>query len=140
MKVRCISDYVTPDQRAALGRKSYQGTLALGLTIGKEYLVYALEYIADPDHFQTGLYVIIQPDVGWLVRYELCLFEITDPRPSRYWELRVLDISQTVLGPPSMYEDPEAYWEGFENDNAAVWEDYARLTELLTGEYDNSSY
>ncbi len=34
MRVRCVSDYVTERQRAALGRRQYQGTLALGLTIG----------------------------------------------------------------------------------------------------------
>jgi hypothetical protein len=88
MKVCCISDYVTPEQRSALGRGEYQGMLAQGLTIGREYLVLGLSFIADADRFQIGAYALIQPDVGAIESYELCLFEITDPRPSRYWRVQ----------------------------------------------------
>lgn len=52
MRVRCVSDYVTEQQRAAFGRRQYQGTLALGLTIGTEYLVLGLGFEADPDHLK----------------------------------------------------------------------------------------
>ena len=42
MKARYVSDYFTEQHRAALGRSQHQAGLALGLTIGAEYLVLGL--------------------------------------------------------------------------------------------------
>ncbi len=107
MKVRCISDYVTEQQRAALGRRQYQGSLAPGLTIGAEYLVLGLGFEADPDHATTGPYVTILLERVGPKAYDLCLFEVTDPRVSRYWQVRALQFGgrQIVeLLPPALFE------------------------------------
>ena len=108
MRVRCVSDYVTEQQRAALGRRQYQGSLAVGLTVGEEYLVLGLEFVVDPDQFDTGPYVIVLRNHGVPVAYDLCLFEVIDPRASRYWEVRTVQFAgrQIVeLLPPTLFDE-----------------------------------
>jgi hypothetical protein len=146
MNVRCISDYITPEQRAALGRGKYQGMLAQGLTIGREYLVLGLSFIADADHFQTGSYVLIQPDIGTIASYDLCLFEITDPRPSRYWRVqarrdeageRVTLYPPGLLDPTTIAEDDPR--NGEELDEAwfayLASDEYERIWTMLQDEF-----
>jgi hypothetical protein len=84
MKVRCLSDYLTEQQRAALGRRPYQGDVEWGVTIGEEYLVLGLTFEADPEHATTGPYVHLllqKGDVLNVRRYDLALLAITDPLP-----------------------------------------------------------
>ncbi len=107
MKLRCVSDYVTEQQRAALGRRPYQGHLEWGLTVGQEYLVLGLTFEADPEHFRTGPHVDLLLKTGDVLNvrsYDLCLFEISDPRASRYWEVRTREFGDRqivdLLPPP----------------------------------------
>jgi hypothetical protein len=147
MKVRCISDYVTEEQRAALGRGKYQGSIDNRLTIGAEYLVLGLTFEADPDRFTTGPYVHIPLDNGNVALCDLCLFAITDPRASRYWEVRTaqFDNRQIVeLLPPHLSgilsiadEDERPTWEQDKSFFAALSSsEFRQVCELLQSEYD----
>jgi hypothetical protein len=147
MKVRCVSDYVTEEQRAALGRGKYQVGIDTRLTIGEEYLALGLTFEADPDHFMTGPYVHILLDNGNFALCDLCLFEITDPRASRYWEVRTaqFDSRQIVeLLPPYLSgilsiadEDERPTWEQDEGYFAALNSpEFRQVCELLQREYD----
>jgi hypothetical protein len=116
MRVRCVSDYVTEQQRAALGRRQYQGNLELGLTIGAEYLVLGLGFEADSNHGTTGPNVTVLLENGSPGGYDLCLFEVIDPRVSRYWEMCILefDSRQIVeLLPPTF---PKATVDALDHD------------------------
>lgn len=149
MRVRCVSDYVTEQQRAALGRRQYQGSLAAQLTIGAEYVVLGLSFEFDPEHYSTGPYVTVLLESGVPARYDMCLFEVTDPRASRYWEVSILLFGGrqiTELAPPvpvgAFYRRNDETCSPEEQD-----EDYfaflgsssfAQVCELLQGEYPDT--
>jgi hypothetical protein len=44
LRVLYVSDYLTPEQRAAFGRRPHQGFVDRRLTIGEEYLALGLTY------------------------------------------------------------------------------------------------
>jgi hypothetical protein len=120
MRVRCVSDYVTEEQRAALGRRKYRGSLEPGLSIGAEYLVLGMTFEADPRHVSTGPYVMVLMKDREPATYDLCLFEIIDPRVSRYWEVhtvqfdgrQIVDVRPLALfGPLDITDDDERDWE-----------------------------
>jgi hypothetical protein len=149
MRVRCVFDYFTPEQRAALGRRPSQGTLEAGLIIGREYLVLGLSFVTDPEHLNTGPYVTILHEIYGPRSHDLGVFEITDPRVSRYWETRtyrIADGRQFVdLLPPYLHDvltlrdDDNDTRLGEERDDeyfaALASEEYAHTVALLREEF-----
>jgi hypothetical protein len=151
VKVRCLSDDLTEQQRLALGRRPQQGHLAWGVTIGEEYLVLGLTFEADPEHATTGPYVLLllqNGDVLNVRQYDLGLFTITDPWVSRYWKVGVREFAGRQMAevlPPlladalypravaehvsSSSEDEDDAWFAF-LDSAA----FRRLCSLLQDE------
>jgi hypothetical protein len=135
VKVRCLSDCFTEQQRSALGRRPQQGHVAWGVAIGEEYLVLGLTFEADPEHAITGPYVLLLLQNGDSLnvrQYDLGLFTITDPRVSRYWKVGVREFAGrqiTEVLPPiladalypradagpanSSSEDEDDAWFGF---------------------------
>lgn len=79
MRVRCRTnraDALTTPWPVGLGAGDYPG-----LTPGREYVVYALEWADGVPGY------ILCDDGYWLypMHYPAELFDVTDPRPSRYW-------------------------------------------------------
>jgi hypothetical protein len=97
MRVRCVSNYLNEEQRAALGRRQYQGRLDTRLTIGKEYLVLAIQFRSDPRHYDTGPSVDILLEDGTMAQCELDLFEVSDPHASRHWQVHVRPFDGTHI-------------------------------------------
>jgi hypothetical protein len=141
MKVRCVSDFYNEETRERLrgeglrlrGSWHFKGSL----TVGKEYLVLALTcvYAQEPD--ELGPFVTILPDVGLPVGFPLALFEVTDPRASRLWELRVdvdrqASATEVILSPPSF--KATAYWDKLEQGEPSVEADFTRVLGLLEAE------
>lgn len=54
MRVRCIATSLSSRQRERLGRRVYLDTEVAALTIGKEYLVLGLEFMADMPVSERG--------------------------------------------------------------------------------------
>lgn len=105
MRVRCIATSLSSRQRERLGRRVYLDTEVAALTIGKEYLVLGLEFMADNARIRTGPYVWVVADEGGLKWYDLGLFTITDPRISRHWVLRTWGVPhQRVRLVPAQWE------------------------------------
>lgn len=107
MRVRCVSTYVTEEQRAALGRRAYRGAEASGLTVGSEYLVLGLAFEFDADRTTTGPYVLVLDDYGIPKSHDLSLFEVCDSRVSHYWHVRSsrFDSRQIEeLMPPELFD------------------------------------
>lgn len=89
MKVVCISTVLTDAQLVAFGTSARaEGNMERFLTLGREYLVYGLEILIDGSDSPRGAYVWLVPDVGYLLPIRLAYFSISDPRVSRYWEVR----------------------------------------------------
>jgi len=60
------------------------------------------------------------------------LFEIIDPRVSRYWECRVLPSGKIVSWPPSWFKP--FYHDLLSDGDPAIVADFARVTSLLNQE------
>jgi hypothetical protein len=85
VKVTCITalgDTLTEqyfDPRIPVGRNT-----DFSLTVGKEYLVYAISFYKD----QIWYYVIDDNDLWFPVRKPAPLFSITDNRVSKMWRIK----------------------------------------------------
>lgn len=80
MKVRLVSLELREEQRRHLGRDPQ---VRYELTLGKEYIVYAIGCTPD-SHTDVTSYDILD-DRNLLMPAPACLFEITDPYVSKYW-------------------------------------------------------
>jgi hypothetical protein len=143
MKVRCVSDFYNEQSRERLQAEGLRlhGSwhFKRSLTVGKEYLVVALSFTFAPAPDELGPSVVLIPDAGYLVAFPLALFEVTDPRASRYWTLHVdvdRDAGSTVvtLGPPSIYHHLRAYLDQLEQGEPSVDADFSHVYALLEAE------
>jgi hypothetical protein len=129
MRVRCVSNYLNEEQRAALGRRTGGSCIDSRATVGKEYLVLALDVESDPWDQSTGPHVLILLDNGHLALCDLDLFEVSDARISRHWQIyvREFDGSRIVqLFPPAL----RALLDRVEDDSLASVEQDVRYDEM----------
>ncbi len=86
MVIKCVSSVLTETQFRASGDPSllHEG---YPLKVGREYLVFALTIDTSSAAAQGGVWVSIQmePKSPTMIAVPLSLFEIIDPRASRYW-------------------------------------------------------
>lgn len=102
MRVRCVSEYPSEEQIRQFGQ-SYRSQDYFGLTLGQEYVVFGLSFLIDSTSGTTtfvGYY-----DGQNLLFAPLVLFEIVNPRTSRYWEARMHEDGSVTLWPPQFYAD-----------------------------------
>ncbi|MGZ3676671.1 MAG: hypothetical protein ACXVCO_20395 [Ktedonobacterales bacterium] len=144
MRVRCIATSLTARQRERLGRRAYLDTDVAALTIGKDYLVFGLEFMADNARIRTGAYVWVIADEGGLAWFDLGLFTITDQRMSRYWVLRTWGVPHVrVRLWPAQWEaalerSPNYAMHLSAGEPEAV-ADFQRLHVLLDTEFDETA-
>jgi hypothetical protein len=102
MIVKCISAYPDVEQVQRLG-PGFLRDHAIHVTIGREYVVLSLTVNTASGTVGNGVWidVLMEPDVPTVIPVPLCLFEIVDPRASRYWEIGVSPDGSTTLEPPS---------------------------------------
>jgi len=85
MKVQCISKELTSDQKRRMGMSSERNP-AFDLTIGREYIVLGVSFLVHSTFFGSTTVVEVQEDhKSYCTSIPLCLFRITDPRPSPSW-------------------------------------------------------
>jgi hypothetical protein len=97
MRIRCIALEPTTDQQVQLGASYQRGRTDYDLDLLREYVVLGIS-------FRSGIaWAEIATDGGWLLPVPLFLFEITDARSSRYWEVRI-DEQGMSLWPSRFYE------------------------------------
>ena len=104
MKVRCLRQYPTEEQVQALGPAFYRKQ-SFHLTVGREYLVFGLQLSVNANMLGTGAWIQIVSESERLSWAPLMLFEIVDPRVSRYWEVRHWPDGAVTLWPNSFYRD-----------------------------------
>lgn len=131
MVVKCISAYPSEAQVQELGPRFRRGR-SFGVVVGREYLVLGLSFGVPPMAAGVWVDILMEPDIPTLIQAPLCLFEITDPRVSRFWEIRVSGEGVTTLCPASFCQ--ESYHERLSDRVPEVVEDFWRTHRLLLEE------
>lgn len=119
MLVRCLSNrdtYTVESPAAAMGELVDR---VLNITVSRDYLVYALGFSGE------GVWAYIADDayVDGPRRYPLRLFELLDPRVSKYWVLtigRVDGEEANILAPPEWNEHPWFFNRVVDGEGSAV--------------------
>src|SRR5215472_4377904 len=106
MIVRCVLTNPTEAQIRVLG-PGFRRDRSFGVVKGREYLVLGMDIDPATGAFGTGAWVdvLMEPEIPTVISVPLCLFEIADPRLSKYWEVRVSDEGIVNLWPPSFYRE-----------------------------------
>lgn len=130
MIVRCVSEWPSEEQIEKLG-EGFSRNQSFGVKVGREYVVLALDFFIESNLFGTGAYIEYPDDEFDQVYFApLCLFEIVDPRASRFWEARYReDKGWVTLRPPSFYRD--YYKEDLFEGVPEIVEDFRRVRALL---------
>jgi len=133
MIVKCVSAYPTETQIQVLG-PGFRRDRSFGVVEGREYLVLGLiiDSAAQSDGRGAWVDVLMEPEIPTVISVPLCLFEIIDPRVSRYWQVRVSDEGIVNLWPPSFYR--EYYHSDLSDREPEVVKDFWRVHALLEAE------
>lgn len=99
MKVRCISTEPTREQAEQLGPYFRSGVTKYPVDIGVEYLALGV------GSWDGIAWVELAMPTEVVVSVPLFLFEITDPRPSALWEVRIHKDGALTLWPRAFYEE-----------------------------------
>ncbi len=132
VRVRCVSEKVSDELAAAMG-PGFAPHQVTALTTGREYLVLELFFATGDEPFGTGTWVVIPDDHGRFGEAPLPLFEVTDPRVSRYWELQRWPNGNVTLG-PAVFGRDFFVDDLFEGVPAAAAE-FRRVYQLLDSEF-----
>ena len=131
MRVRCLGECPNQEQIEKLGAGFYREQ-AFHVSAGKEYAVFGLEFAVNAKTRGTGAWIEIISDYGHLGGAPLCLFEVLDPRVSRFWELREWPDGIT-LWPPSFYR--RYYHDDLSENVPEVMQDFRRVRAEIESEF-----
>ncbi|BEV73100.1 hypothetical protein THUN1379_25820 [Paludibacterium sp. THUN1379] len=128
MKVLCKTTTLTPEQKAVTGldwpQEWYQ------LEPGKIYTVFAISYNTN----QPGGVFIDVPGSEYILNAPICLFEVIDDRPSRYWIARKYGEHNIYIWPKELFiEFFHDYLTDLEPEYMAI---YQALRVKLEHEFD----
>ncbi len=133
MKVRCISKSVSAEQARAIGMpERYNPEWAL--TVRREYLVLGIRFLLHLPHFGSAPVLEIQEDNRhYCVSIPSCLFEIVDPRPSRFWVVKKQGDFDLALWPEEFYA--RFFHDDLTEGVKAVREVYQAVVKKLEQEF-----
>lgn len=103
MLAKCIARGLTEEQRKATNA-SARFNPRFQVTADNEYLILGISFIPDPTVFGNTCLYMIEDDAGRCVSLPSVLFDITDPRVSRYWIARPNGEFGVTLWPEEFYE------------------------------------
>ena len=133
MRVRCSGEYPSEELLELLG-PDFHRKQAFAISIGNEYLVLGMLF-ATGEPFGIGPWIQFKEDEGRFGQAPLSLFEIIDPRVSRFWEAVDWKNGVVGLGPPSF--DRDFYMEDFMEGVPEIVEDFERVCRLMDSEFDD---
>ena len=136
MKVKCIATYPSAEQIARLGTGFYPKQ-DFHVTVGREYVVFGMEFYVDSSSRGTGTWIALVSDYGNLMSAPLCIFEITDARVSRFLECRNSDANVVVLWPAPFYR--EYFHDDLGEGVDIAVEEFKRVRSLIEGEFSNGT-
>lgn len=102
MTAKCIAVSLTEEQRTKLGAPhSLQSVYQL--SIGADYTVLGITFVSHSRLFGCTPLFEVRDDMGRCFSVPACLFEVSDPRSSRYWRVKRLDECSLVLWPEEFH-------------------------------------
>jgi hypothetical protein len=103
------------------------------VTPGKEYLVLGLTMMTESWALGAGVALdLIDDSGGWSIN-PLFLFEVIDPRPSRYWVAKKVGEAELALWPESFFRD--YYHDHLTDGVPEVVADFKQVCALLEAEF-----
>ncbi|MCK5799460.1 MAG: hypothetical protein KAI47_19850 [Deltaproteobacteria bacterium] len=131
MIVECQSVELTAQQKSNLGT-GFSPVRARLLQVGNRYPVLGLQYDVASILWGTGAWIQVPIARDRLIFAPLYLFEITDPRPSRHWQVKQWPDGALTLWPLSFYRN---YYHGdLEARVQEVIEDFSRVLDEILDE------
>jgi hypothetical protein len=125
MRIRCVALAPSEDQARQLGAAFDLDRTDYDLDLFREYIALGVG-------FWDGVsWAEIATDGGWILSVPLFLFEITDARASKHWEVRA-DATSLTLWPSRLY-DP-TFNARLADDVPEAVEAFHELRELLETE------
>lgn len=133
MKVRCIGNLLSDEQRILLGfgtrsLPSYQ------LAIGSEYLVLGISFVLPHEPHGGGVQFEILNDYGNCRAIPSCLLEIIDDRCSTYWVAKQFADGATVLWPQEFLT--EFFHDDLSEGLPNAMSTFSRVVDKLRAEFD----
>jgi hypothetical protein len=107
MKVICARTLLSEEQIATYNTswREEGGDHRRALTVGKEYLVYGLTFNYENTRSESGVYVLIVPDHGYLMLFRLAYFRISDSHVSSSWHVGQTHSGEVALYPAPFFDD-----------------------------------
>ncbi len=135
MKVRCIRNTPTNEELQRLGfdqRIEHR----FYVTPHQVYPVLGMTFLTESSALGAGVTLEIIDDFDRWALAPLILFEIIDPRPSRYWLARRLGNGDLALWPESFSRD--YYHDDLTDGVPEVVADFRRVRALLEAEFSDA--
>lgn len=98
MKVICKQNSCTENQNIKYGYKA-DSSYRFNLTIGKEYTVLGINSLST-SRINTGCTFLLRDDIDMCAFVPICLLEISNPSPSKFWVASIENEFDFSLGPP----------------------------------------
>jgi hypothetical protein len=92
VKVVVVKNKLSDGQKLELGIKP-EKKFEWQISPNKEYLVISVRNILNSDFYGNSVLFEIEDDHGRLLAMPSCLFGISDPTPSKYWQASIDDVS-----------------------------------------------
>ncbi|MEW9899033.1 hypothetical protein ABWL39_10425 [Chitinivorax sp. PXF-14] len=129
MRVSCVATTLSVEQKRVLGVGISENPL-FQLTIGSAYVVLGLAYQVG---YYAGPILQVRDDFGKCVFAPLCLFDIVDSRPSKYWVAKRLGDFELALWPEEFFV--EYFHDDLSNREPAAVKVFHGVIDKLENEF-----
>ncbi|EPS8495175.1 hypothetical protein ACVH8U_004141 [Yersinia enterocolitica] len=130
MKVTCTATRLSSHHKQVMGLEADEEP-NYPFVVGETYTVLGI-------HTQAGYYagtMLHMPSPGgYIIPTPLCLFEVIDDRPSRYWRIQKYDDYHITLWPEEFYQ--EYFHDDLSDGVPEVIEIYNSVVKRLEKEFD----
>jgi len=127
MRLKCTAKFPNKEQTKMLGKYYREGKQEFGILVGSEYIAFGMRILGGQP------WVDICPiGLKYLHHVPLCLFDVIDPKVSKYWELRVVGSGDVLFFPLSLHK--EYYHDDLLEGVPEVVKDLENLKALLENE------
>jgi hypothetical protein len=75
------------------------------LTVGKDYLVLGLSFLVNSAIYGSSSLLEVCDDAGRCISIPTMLFEVVDPRPSRFWLAKRVGETDFIFWPEEFYQE-----------------------------------
>lgn len=127
MRVICRKRRPSEEQNVALGYNK-TNTTDYELTIGTEYTVLGLSFHATT-HLNQGVVFLLRDDIGRCAFVPICLLDISNAVPSRYWRAQKKGGFDLCLWPEEFFTD--YFHDDLSNSVTKVVEVFNRVCQQL---------